>query len=145
MLIMRCAMFPLDRVTRVLRGGSTASGARPRTIRFDTCNLPHPTLLLRPSPPRSHQYPPPSPHTTTRHQIDPHSQDTDTWTIPHDVAVTDLQSRLSSAAVHPLFLLTDPSLEDEYRALVGEIGFGAVAAVNQTEALAANYNHDYLS
>lgn len=55
-----------------------------------------------------------------------------------------LQSRLSSAGVHPIFLLTDSSLEDEYRALVGEIGFGAVAAVNLAAAVASNYNDDYL-
>ncbi|CAM9344130.1 unnamed protein product, partial [Hapterophycus canaliculatus] len=72
-------------------------------------------------------------------------QDTSTWTIPHDITVPELQSRLSSAGVHPLFLLTDPSLEDEYRALVGEIGFGAVVAVDQTEATATNYNDAYIS
>lgn len=64
--------------------------------------------------------------------------------IPHGVTVAELQARLSSAGVHPVFILTDSSLEDEYRALVGEIGFGAVVAVDQTTAAAANYNDDYL-
>lgn len=58
--------------------------------------------------------------------------------------MAELQARLSSAGVHPVFLLTDSSLEDEYRALVGEIGFGAVVAVDQTAAAAENYNDDYL-
>jgi len=60
------------------------------------------------------------------------------------VTVAELQSRLSSAAVHPVFLLTNSSLEEDYRALVGEIGFGAVAAVDPVDAVAANYNDDYL-
>lgn len=64
--------------------------------------------------------------------------------IPHAVTVAELQARLSSAGVHPVFLLTDASLEDEYRALVGEIGFGAVVPVDQAAAVATNYNGDYL-
>lgn len=71
-------------------------------------------------------------------------QDTSTWTIPHGVNVPELQSRLSSAAVHPVFLLTDTSLENDYRALIGEIGFGTVAAVDPADAVATNYNDDYL-
>ncbi|CAM9750475.1 unnamed protein product, partial [Ectocarpus sp. 4 AP-2014] len=70
--------------------------------------------------------------------------DTGTWTVPNGVAVSELQSRLSSAGVHPIFLLTDSSLEDAYTALVEEIGFGAVVAVNETNAAANNYNEDYL-
>lgn len=58
--------------------------------------------------------------------------------------MSELQSRLSSAGVHPIFLLTDSSLEDEYTALVEEIGFGAVVAVDETNAAANNYNDDYL-
>lgn len=58
--------------------------------------------------------------------------------------MSELQSRLSSAGVHPIFLLTDSSLEDEYRALVGEMGFGAVVAVNLTDAIASSYNDNYL-
>lgn len=64
--------------------------------------------------------------------------------VPHGITVPGLQARLSSAGVYPVFLLTDSSLEDEYRALVGEIGFGAVVAVDQAAAAAANYNGDYL-
>lgn len=74
----------------------------------------------------------------------PSLQEASTWTIPHGVTVSELQSRLSSAAVHPVFLLTNTSLEEDYRALVGEIGFGAVAAVDPADAIAANYNDDYL-
>lgn len=92
-------------------------------------NLSPPTISLRPP----------------RRRIDPNPKDTSTWTIPHGVTVPELQSRLSSTAVHPLFLLTDASLEDEYRALVGKIGFGTVAPVNQTEANATGYNDEYLS
>lgn len=72
------------------------------------------------------------------------TQGTSTWTIPHNVTVSELRSRLSSTGVHPVFLLTNPSLEDEYRALVGEIGFGAVVALNLADAIASNYNDDYL-
>ena len=74
----------------------------------------------------------------------PLPQDASTWTIPHGVSVSELRSRLSSAGVHPVFLLTNTTLEGDYRALVGEIGFGAVAAVDPADAVAANYNDDYL-
>lgn len=71
-------------------------------------------------------------------------QDISTWVIPHNVTVSELNSRLSSAGVHPIFLLTNASLYEEYRALVQEIGFGAVVAVDEDDALADNYNDNYL-
>lgn len=55
-----------------------------------------------------------------------------------------LESRLSAAGVHPLFLLTDASLYSEYEALVREIGFGGVVALDQDDAMANNYNDRYL-
>lgn len=64
--------------------------------------------------------------------------------IPHSVTVSELSSRLSSAGVHPIFLLTNASLYEEYRALVGVIGFGAVVAFDKDDALGDNYNDNYL-
>ena len=55
--------------------------------------------------------------------------------IPHNITVSELNSRLSSAGVHPLFLLTNASLYEEYRALVRAIGFGAVVAFDEDDAL----------
>ena len=64
--------------------------------------------------------------------------------IPHNITVSELNSRLSSAGVHPLFLLTNASLYEEYRALVRAIGFGAVVAFDEDDALGDNYNDNYL-
>lgn len=107
-----------------------------------------PISFTSPLSPRLPSLPPRFSRTTTRtrptYASGPHSQDESTWVIPHGVTVAQLQERLSSAGVHPVFLLTDASLEDEYRALIGEIGFGAVVAVDQAAAAATNYNDDYL-
>lgn len=46
--------------------------------------------------------------------------------------------------MHPIFLLTNASLYEEYRALVREIGFGAVVAFDEGDALGDNYNDNYL-
>lgn len=64
--------------------------------------------------------------------------------LPHGITVSELKARLSSAGVHPLFLLTDGSLDDAYQALVLEIGFGAAVAFDESDANLANNNDDYL-
>lgn len=46
--------------------------------------------------------------------------------------------------MHPLFLLTNESLEKDYQALVRELGFGAAVPVDETAAIANNYNDFYL-
>lgn len=73
-----------------------------------------------------------------------HAQDSSTWTSPDDITLTDLTSQLAASGVHPLFLVTDESLDAQYQALVGEIGFGAAESIDAADALASNYNADYL-
>lgn len=46
--------------------------------------------------------------------------------------------------MHPIFLLTNATLLEAYQALVGEIGFGAVVAFDEDEAIAESYNDFYL-
>lgn len=73
---------------------------------------------------------------------DPVSQDTP-WSLPGDLTMTSLTSQLHSSLVHPVFIVTNESLESEYEALVRQLGFGAVVAVDEEAEIASN-NYYYL-